>query len=898
MDYVSGQAKDFSYSFCLTKDLDLPLNLRISSLEGIREKKTFSATLKDPSLKYTGVQTSDYSVLYVTCQVYADNKPLTIPIRTCYKSFKNHWSWNEWLTIPLKYRDLPVTAHLALTVWDIYGPRKVVPVGGTTFRLFGKYNTLRKGKHKCYLWPGVEADGRENSITPSKVGNKSEMDRLEKLVKRYERNDMAKLEWLDNLAFRQIEKIHKQESSKSKNLYLYIDLPKFDFPVVFSEPDYILPTAINTQSNGNGGLLPSSSASSFSGIGIGSGISGIGGGGTTGISNTGSGLGSSSGLGLGGTGTSGGGGGCGGGGTGGGDPSIIFITDPEIFQDNPVETKHRRLVRSRRNGPLDRDLKPNAKIRDELNEIMKYPPTQSLSSEEKDLLWKFRFYLTRDKKALTKFLKCVEWNDPTEIKQAVELLPQWVDIDLDDALELLGNNFQNRAVRRYAVSQLRKADDEELLLYLLQLVQALKFEKISNNKSSSHESSLAEFLIERGVKNPILGNYFHWYLMVECDDNDKSDGKMYAKVDFQYQHAMIEAPSGHQRRDILRRQGELVAAVSSISNEIRSMKDTRLKKIEKIRSIISDPKNGLLQFPPLPLPLDARIQITGIIPEKTGVFKSNLFPLRLTFSVEDGSEYPVIFKAGDDLKQDQLVIQIITLMDKLLRKENLDLKLTPYKVLATGQDHGLVQIITSSTLANVLSEYNGSLLQFLKTHHPEEKAVGTYGVNPTVMDTYVKSCAGYCVITYLLGVGDRHLDNLLLSPDGNLFHVDFGYILGRDPKPFPPPMKLCKEMVEAMGGANSIHYQRFKNYCYIAFNILRKSANLILNLFALMVHANVHDIKIEPDKAVWKVQEKFRLDLTEEEAIKYFQNLINDSVSALFPQVIETIHKFAQYWRR
>lgn len=48
-------------------------------------------------------------------------------------------SWNEWLTIPLKYRDLPVTAQLALTVWDIYGPRKAVPVGGTTFRLFGKY---------------------------------------------------------------------------------------------------------------------------------------------------------------------------------------------------------------------------------------------------------------------------------------------------------------------------------------------------------------------------------------------------------------------------------------------------------------------------------------------------------------------------------------------------------------------------------------------------------------------------------------------------------------------------------------------------------------------------------------------------------------------------------------
>ena len=59
------------------------------------------------------------------------------------------------------------------------------------------------------------------------------------------------------------------------------------------------------------------------------------------------------------------------------------------------------------------------------------------------------------------------------------------------------------------------------------------------------------------------------------------------------------------------------------------------------------------------------------------------------------------------------------------------------------------------------------------------------------------NAAGYSVITYTYVhcVSDRHLDNLLLTEQGNLIHIDFGYMLGRDPKLFPPPMRLSKEMV-------------------------------------------------------------------------------------------------------
>lgn len=139
--------------------------------------------------------------------------------------------------------------------------------------------------------------------------------------------------------------------------------------------------------------------------------------------------------------------------------------------------------------------------------------------------------------------------------------------------------------------------------------------------------------------------------------------------------------------------------------------------------------------------------------------------------------------------------------------------------------------------------------------------------------------------------------------------------MGRDPKPLPPPMKLSKEMVEAMGGVNSDNYQEFKKLCYTAFLHLRRSvlnttknmiltenmvnrhANLILNLFSLMVDASVMDIALEPDKAVKKVQDKLMLNLGDEEAVHFIQNLIDSSVTAVMAVIVERLHQFTQYIR-
>lgn len=832
------------------------VSVRIESLEGAIPTPPFSALLTDPSLKHIGSNDPTFQDYYVTVQLFADNKPLAVPAQTKYKSLKGTRKWNEWLRLPIRVADCPRGVQLALTVWEPDGnaPDGRRPFAGTTVSLFENDNNLKKGKQKCKLWLGREADGLAETTTSSVSDLTDEIERLEKQLKRQELGEIPRCEWLDQLVFREIERMNS--GAKRDEIYLTIEFPRYDFPVVYADYEY-----------------PSSKALRFPMTTTTTGPPG------TGVKDDG--------------------------GDDDGDWSG-WVWDPEAEADNPCELKHRRLVRSHRNGPLDKELKPNAKIRDELHEIMRYSPTQDLTSGEKDLLWKFRYYLTRDKKALTKFLKSVSWSEPVEAKQAVSLLPQWEEIDVDDALELLGPQFEHPAVRAYAVERLKKADDEELQLYLLQLVQALKFEKIPMDNPPvggvsverghvKRDSSLAEFLISRAAANAVLGSYFYWYLMVECEDKLRKG--LFQKIAYDFQLVLLSMQDGEARRHMLKRQADFIFVLSEFSRTIRESKEDRPKKVERLKAFLSDPQNLLHSFDPMPLPVDPTISVIGCFPEDSNVFKSSLSPLLIYLKTESGSKHPVIFKAGDDLRQDQLVIQIVILMDKLLRKENLDLKLTPYRILATSVYTGVMQFIPSISLAACFEARNGgSVLGYLRKHNPDDTA--DLGVKPEVMDTYIKSCAGYCVITYILGVGDRHLDNLLLTPTGHFFHADFGFILGRDPKPFAPAMKLCKEMIDGMGGVNTTNFSKFRGFCYTAYTTLRKSSNLILNLFALMVESDLPDIRVEPGKAAEKVKERFKLELSDEEAVRALKGVVDDSMNALVPIVIDRIHGLAQMWRR
>ena len=93
--------------------------------------------------------------------------------------------------------------------------------------------------------------------------------------------------------------------------------------------------------------------------------------------------------------------------------------------------------------------------------------------------------------ALIPFLISVRWTVTDERADALDMLQEWTPISAPLALSLLGSDGPCREVevRRYAIDRLQAASSEELKMFLLQLVQALKYENIQSNELKNQSTS-------------------------------------------------------------------------------------------------------------------------------------------------------------------------------------------------------------------------------------------------------------------------------------------------------------------------------------------------------------------------------------------------------------------------
>uniref|UniRef100_A0A0K0F8D6 Phosphatidylinositol 3-kinase catalytic subunit type 3 n=1 Tax=Strongyloides venezuelensis TaxID=75913 RepID=A0A0K0F8D6_STRVS len=846
------------FNYILSNDLDIPLSINILSLECARERSSYMRMYPNILNEITGQMFLKVS-LYSNGRLVGTTMPTKYVTNTKESTLGKSeglssgkiQTWNEWMEFPIKYSELTRDSFVHFSVWDISGSDcKEIFIGETIMTLFSKRGTFRSDIIDLRLDPAEKGATSDN---PWKMSPKSafklakyphgdeKMNELMKKSKMHLNGLMKRVYFLDKISLSEIEQIKADKKRKCNWLYLSIKLPTFTydtnpFTLIFYQEEPVLPH-----------------------------------------------------------------------------PFMSFVSayvDPEQDLENLYESRHHEMTRNCQGD--DRNLKPSAQMKHHLEKIIKKPSCVPITSEERDVIWKFRYWLMKFPSALTKFVRCINWEIESEVKQAIKFINEWALCDAADALELLSDQFIHPFVRNYAVARLQEADDSVILLFLPQLVQSIRYEvnvflilssKDLNIEQSFEDHGIASFLVDKCTKNREIAILLYWYLKVEIEANERVD------------KAVSEL-----FKDVLNKMLTALDQLGVIGREIKITIENQLKLVNGLENLaknIAD-ENGRIDYKrdlciqrlsedetftklhSLSLPVDPRITVYGIIPEDTKLFSSKQMPMKLTFATNShyineinsaNDNYTLLYKRGDDLRQDQLVVQMIKVMDMLLKKEKLDLCLTPYSVLATSPTEGFVQFIKAYPFREVNNQ--GGIRAMLKKYRP---AKTPEDIETEALNNYTKSLAGYSIICYILGIGDRHMDNLLLCENGKMFHVDFGYILGRDPKPFPPPMKLNSDIMNALGVENSDRRKMFVTYCYSAFCILRRNANLILNLFQLMLDAGIPDIAVEKDKAVEKVLHRFHLDLEDDEEKIYSKiiSLINESTSDRFAAIMDVAHDFKQ----
>eukprot|EP01102_Stenamoeba_stenopodia_P009925 TRINITY_DN2950_c0_g1_i3.p1 TRINITY_DN2950_c0_g1~~TRINITY_DN2950_c0_g1_i3.p1 ORF type:complete len:1114 (+),score=230.47 TRINITY_DN2950_c0_g1_i3:111-3452(+) len=319
-----------------------------------------------------------------------------------------------------------------------------------------------------------------------------------------------------------------------------------------------------------------------------------------------------------------------------------------------------------------------------LDGILAQDPLTELTSEYKKLIYEGRYYCAQKSGALAKFLESVVWHDPIQANEAYRLLPVWQKPSPLQALELLDAKYGDPIVRTYAVKLVEEGfTDGETYDFLLQLTQVLKHEL-------HHDSGLVRFLLKKAWQNTKIAHSFYWHLKAE--QHIPEIAERYTLI----LESFLRGCGKH--RTELAKQADLVKKLVVVAEKIK-----KIPQNERKESMLADLRK--LKLPPrFQLPLDQRMEAKGLIVDKCKYMDSKKLPLWLVFENAEplGKPITVIFKCGDDLRQDVLTLQMIRIMDKLWKRAGLDLRLNAYGACVTGNMEGMIEVVLNAdTTANI-----------------------------------------------------------------------------------------------------------------------------------------------------------------------------------------------------
>lgn len=388
-------------------------------------------------------------------------------------------------------------------------------------------------------------------------------------------------------------------------------------------------------------------------------------------------------------------------------------------------------------------------------EILEKTPFEELNNYDREVLWVNRLAITQIPSLLPKLLLSIDYKSKYNISEMEKILKMAKFLTPVQALELLTGKYLHESIRKFAVNCLQQASHIEIQDYLIQLVQALKYEMY-------HDSFLARFLLKIAINYPLtLGHALFWNLRSE----------MYNPMVQQRYGLYLEIflnKIGKNIRKIFEDEDILIKALLEVANipHDKSIKSND-EKLEKFRNKLKELNSKIFENgKEISIPLNFKMRVKSFITEKCKIMKSKKKPLWLVFqnADENGDNIVVMFKKGDDLRQDILTLQLFKIMNNLWFENKINLKMSLYKVICTGYFHGMLEIVKDSeTLATIHKIYGGATATFSSKPLKKWLDNNSNEVEKKYTNNFLLSCAAYCVATFVLGIGDRHNDNIMVK---------------------------------------------------------------------------------------------------------------------------------------
>ncbi|KAJ4323015.1 serine/threonine-protein kinase M1 [Fusarium piperis] len=266
------------------------------------------------------------------------------------------------------------------------------------------------------------------------------------------------------------------------------------------------------------------------------------------------------------------------------------------------------------------------------------------------------------------------------------------------------------------------------------------------------------------------------------------------------------------------------------------------------------------------------------------VLSSLAKPRRLTARGSDGKLYMLLIKPKDDLRTDQRLMEFNGLINRSLKRDaessRRQLYIRTYAVTPLNEECGIIEWVPGiKTMRDILIGLYASrkiypdytvLKQLMdeaclsdgKTGVFTDEVVGRFPPvlqlwftqqfpNPSAWFSarlrYTRSCAVMSMVGTILGLGDRHGENVNLEEgNGGVFHVDFNCLFDKGltfAKPERVPFRLTHNMVAAMGVYG--HEGPFRKSCELTLSILRQQEETLMTILEAFIYDPTLDLQKE-----------------------------------------------------